>query len=81
MNFVVGLGSGGASPRELLAAGAQRISLGGSLARAALALVRRAAEELRTEGIASYAASQAPQPELNAIFAAARRREIEGAAV
>ena len=73
INFVVGLGPGGAAPRQLLDLGARRISLGGSLARAAMALVRRAAAELRDFGTIGYASEQDSQEELNALFTAAHR--------
>ncbi|MFC3079144.1 isocitrate lyase/phosphoenolpyruvate mutase family protein [Phenylobacterium terrae] len=72
LNVVMGLGEAGGDARELIAAGVKRVTLGGSLARAALGLVRRAAEELRDEGTISYARGQLPQSELNRLFAAAR---------
>jgi 2-methylisocitrate lyase-like PEP mutase family enzyme len=52
----------------LLNAGVKRISVGGSIARAALGLVRRAARELRDLGTVSYGADQIPQSELNQVF-------------
>lgn len=73
LNFVAGLGASSAAPRDLIALGAQRISLGGSIARSALALVRAAAEELHSEGTIDFAASQIPQSELNRIYSAARK--------
>jgi hypothetical protein len=48
-----------------------RISVGGSIARSTLGLVRRAARELRAAGTVSYAREQIPQAELNALFARA----------
>jgi 2-methylisocitrate lyase-like PEP mutase family enzyme len=72
LNVVMGLGTAEGNARELIAAGVQRISLGGSIARAALGFVRRCAEELRDAGTISYAAGQIPQGELNALFARAR---------
>ena len=72
LNFVMGLGTSEGNAREWLAAGVQRISLGGSIARAALGYVRRCAEELRDRGTISFAAGQIAQGELNALFAAAR---------
>jgi 2-methylisocitrate lyase-like PEP mutase family enzyme len=71
LNFVAGLGAS-ASPRDLLALGARRVSLGGSIARAALALVRSAAEELRAAGTIGFASSQLRQAELNKIYGSAR---------
>jgi 2-methylisocitrate lyase-like PEP mutase family enzyme len=72
LNVVMGLGTAEGNARELLAAGVQRISLGGSIARSALGFVRRCAEELRDAGSISFAAGQIPQPELNQLFARAR---------
>ena len=69
----MGLGNAQGNARELLAAGVQRISLGGSIARSALGFVRRCAQELRDTGGIGFAAGQIPQPELNALFARARR--------
>jgi 2-methylisocitrate lyase-like PEP mutase family enzyme len=72
LNVVLGLGSADANARALLAAGVQRISVGGSIARAALGFVRRCAEELRDTGGIRFTEQQIPQPELNALFAAGR---------
>jgi len=72
LNVVMGLGSAEGNARELLAAGVQRISLGGSIARSALGFVRRCAQELRDAGSVTFAAAQIPQPELNALFERAR---------
>ena len=72
LNVVMGLGSSEGNARALLAAGVQRISLGGSIARAALGFVRRCAQELRDAGSIGFAAAQIPQSELNALFARAR---------
>lgn len=55
VNVVVGLTAGTASVADLSAAGVRRISTGGSLARAALGEMVRAATELRTEGTYGYA--------------------------
>lgn len=68
INLVVGLGEASSSARALLEAGVQRVSVGGSIARAALGLVRRAARELREAGTVTYAAGQIPQGELNALY-------------
>jgi 2-methylisocitrate lyase-like PEP mutase family enzyme len=76
LNFVAGFGAS-ASPRDLIALGARRVSLGGSIARAALALVRRAAEELRDQGTIDFAAGQLRQAELNSIYSAARALEVQ----
>jgi 2-methylisocitrate lyase-like PEP mutase family enzyme len=78
LNFVAGLGAG-ASPRELLELGARRVSLGGTIARSALALVRRAAEELYDFGTIRFAKDQIPQAELNRIYTEAAGRRTTGA--
>jgi 2-methylisocitrate lyase-like PEP mutase family enzyme len=72
LNVVMGLGTAEGNARELLAAGVARISLGGSIARAALGFVRRAAEELRDQGTLGFAAGQIGHGELNALFARGR---------
>jgi len=73
INCVMGLGTSSGNARELIAAGAQRISVGGSIARSALGFIRAAARELREHGTLSYAQAQIPQGELNSTFA--RNRE------
>ena len=72
LNVVMGLGTSSGNAHELIAAGVQRISVGGSIARSALGLVRKAARELRDHGTTAYAAEQIPQGELNTIFAKSR---------
>jgi 2-methylisocitrate lyase-like PEP mutase family enzyme len=69
LNVVLGLGTSRLTTGELLAAGVTRISLGGSIARAALAFIRRSAEELLTHGSLEFARGQIPQRELNELFA------------
>ncbi|GAB3822195.1 isocitrate lyase/PEP mutase family protein [Kribbella italica] len=69
LNVVMGLGSSKLTVAEVTGVGVTRISLGGSIARAALGFVRRAAEELRTQGTMSFAEGQIPQGELNELFA------------
>lgn len=68
INIVVGLNEAGANAFDLIDAGVRRISVGGSIARSALGLVRRAARELLERGTVSYASGQIPQGELNALF-------------
>lgn len=68
LNLVVGLNESASSARALIDVGVKRISVGGSIARAALGLVRRAALELREHGTVGYAEGQLPQGELNALF-------------
>jgi 2-methylisocitrate lyase-like PEP mutase family enzyme len=69
LNIVAGLGTAAGNTHAMIEAGAQRISLGGSIARAVLGFVRQAGRELRDEGTLRFAESQIPQPELNALFA------------
>lgn len=73
VNVVVGLDEAGSSALALIDAGIRRVSVGGSIARAALGLVRRSARELREHGTVGYAAQQIPQAELNALFERAWR--------
>ncbi len=73
VTLVVGLNEAGANARVLIDAGVQRVSVGGSIARSALGLVRRSARELREHGTVTYAGQQIPQGELNALFERARR--------
>jgi len=72
LNVVMGLGSTALTVASLRSAGVSRISLGGSIARAALGFVREGARELIEHGTLSFARIQIPQGELNALFA---RRE------
>lgn len=55
--------------RQLSGLGVQRVSVGGSLARAALGAFMRAATELRDQGTADYTQSAMPGQELNDRFA------------
>ena len=72
INVVMGLGNAANTTTALLNAGVQRISLGGSIARSALAFVRHCAEELLGPGTIGFAAGQIPQSELNALFSRVR---------
>ncbi len=72
LNIVMGLGTSSGNAHDLIAAGVQRISLGGSIARSALGVVRKAARELRDQGTTTYATDQIPQGELNTLFAKSR---------
>jgi 2-methylisocitrate lyase-like PEP mutase family enzyme len=49
-------------------AGVTRISIGGSLARATLGLVRRAAQEMLEQGSFNFASEQIPDAELSNLF-------------
>lgn len=60
VNVVMGLRGPSYSVKELSDAGARRISVGGSFARAALGALMRAAEEVRTAGTFDYAAEALP---------------------
>ncbi len=68
LNVVVGLGSTELTVDALRRLGVVRISLGGTLARAALAFVRDAARELAERGTLDFASRQFSQAELNTIF-------------
>lgn len=69
LNVVMGLDSTAGNAAELLDAGVQRISLGGTFARAALGLVRQGARELREHGTLAFADGQLSGAELDALFA------------
>lgn len=73
LNLVVGLNEAASSAPALIDAGVKRVSVGGSLARAALGFVRRAARELKELGTASYAVEQVPHRALNELFEEAHR--------
>ncbi len=68
VNVLMGLVGFEGSLAELSALGVSRVSLGSSLARAAIGALRRAALEIRREGTFSFASSSAPFAELNALF-------------
>lgn len=63
VNVVMGLKGLSYSVTELSEAGVQRISVGGSFARAALGALRRAASEVITEGTFGYAEDAIPDSE------------------
>jgi len=75
LNMVMGLGTSEGNANEWLQAGVQRISLGGSVARAALGFIKQAANEIRDKGTISFAQSQMPHAELNAMFAQAQNNK------
>lgn len=64
VNVVMGLQGPSYSVSELSEAGVQRISVGGSFARAALGALRRAANEVITKGTFFYAKDAIPDMEL-----------------
>lgn len=59
--------------QELFDLGVRRVSVGGSLARAAYGELLRAAEELQTHGTLDYTARAVSGPKLNALFSQWRR--------
>ncbi len=68
INVVMGLAGAPLSVVMLAEIGVKRISIGGSLARASFALVRRAAVEMLGTGSFGYAADQIPDDELCALM-------------
>jgi 2-methylisocitrate lyase-like PEP mutase family enzyme len=69
LNVVLGLGSSSLTVGELLSTGVKRVSLGGSIARAALGFIRDSAHEILDRGTLGFAQRQIPQSELNKLFA------------
>ena len=70
VNVVMGLSGATLTVAELASVGVKRISVGSSLARAALGAFHRAAEEIRDNGSFTYAADALSFAELNKMFAA-----------
>lgn len=68
LNVGVGFAGQPLSARELATMGVKRISIGGSLARATFALMRRAANEMAMQGTFSFAEEQIPDAELSSFF-------------
>jgi 2-methylisocitrate lyase-like PEP mutase family enzyme len=73
LNVLIGMGMHLTVP-QLQQLGVTRISLGGSLARAAYGAMMRAASEILTRGSFEYTAQAASGKELNAIFALPHRQ-------
>jgi 2-methylisocitrate lyase-like PEP mutase family enzyme len=69
VNVIMGLSGVVFWAEELRQMGVKRISVGSSLARAALGEFLRGAKELATHGTFTYAADAVPHGELNALFA------------
>ncbi|WP_197508928.1 isocitrate lyase/PEP mutase family protein [Hydrogenophaga crassostreae] len=69
VSVVMGLSGSPMTQTELRHLGVRRVSTGGSLARAALGMVQRAAIKMMTEGSFDYAAGQIPDAELCQLFA------------
>ena len=72
LNVVMGLAGAALSVDELAALGVKRVSVGGSLARASYAALRRAAAEIAEAGTFGYAAEAIPDAEMNAFMAGRR---------
>ncbi len=72
VNVVMGLQGGSHSVAELSGVGVSRISVGGSFARAALGALKRAAQEVLTEGTFTYAADAVPDREVSSLMSQAR---------
>jgi len=68
VNIVLGLAGGSLDARQMLAAGAKRITVGGAIARSAFAFVQRAARELKQHGTLGFAADQIGHADLNRLF-------------
>lgn len=68
LNVLAGIPGCDFTVAELAEAGVRRVSVGGSLARAALGALRRAALELRDHGTFAYACEAVPASELNTLF-------------
>jgi 2-methylisocitrate lyase-like PEP mutase family enzyme len=69
VNVIMGLSAARFSLAELNDLGVKRVSLGSSLARAAIAEMIRAATEVRECGTFEFATRAAPYAEINALFA------------
>ena len=69
INVVMGLTGTAFTVSQLGSLGVRRVSIGGSLARSALGLIRRAAQEMREHGSFSFAEQQIPDAELCSFFA------------
>jgi 2-methylisocitrate lyase-like PEP mutase family enzyme len=68
VNVVMGLSGRSYTVGELSEAGVKRISVGGSLARAALGALMRAADEIRSHGTFGYAAEAMPGDAVSALM-------------
>lgn len=68
VNVVMGLSGPTVTVAQLADAGVQRISVGGSFARAALGALMRAAQEVLSEGTFSYAAEAMPDAKVAALM-------------
>lgn len=73
LNVLIGFPAMTLGAEELFDMGVQRISVGGSLARAAWGGFLRAAKELKEQGTATYSQTATPGRELNGLFGARAR--------
>eukprot|EP00439_Symbiodinium_sp_Y106_P089912 s1_g2448.t1 len=69
INVVAGLYTAEGNAYDMIAAGAQRISLGGSIARSTLGYIRQCARGLRERGDFNFSAPQISQDDLNNLYA------------
>ena len=74
MNFVVGKGTADYTLAELADLGVRRVSIGGSLLRAAFAFAERAAAEMQEQGRFTWAADQLGPADFDRLFAKRRRQ-------
>lgn len=68
MTVVMGLSQSNLNVQQLKNLGVRRVSIGGSLARSAFGLIRRAAKEIQETGTFEFAANQYPHGELCDFF-------------
>ncbi|AKJ27399.1 isocitrate lyase/PEP mutase family protein [Caldimonas brevitalea] len=68
VNVIMGIAGVDLTLADLAAAGVKRVSLGGSLARAAYGALLRATRELQQHGSFGYAADAVPMREINEMF-------------
>lgn len=76
INVVMGLTGSAFTVSQLSDLGVKRISIGGSLARSALGLIRRATQEMREHGSFSFAQQQIPDADLCNFFASINKGAI-----
>jgi 2-methylisocitrate lyase-like PEP mutase family enzyme len=69
MNLLMGFASSTLTVAEVAALGVRRISVGGAFARAAFGALKRAGEELLTQGTFNFSKEAMPGKDLNALFA------------
>ena len=74
VNVVMGLAGSPLSVTQLEDLGVKRVSIGGSLARATIGVIQRAAQEIRDRGTFSFSDGQVPDAELCRFFAS--RQEL-----